>query len=834
MKLPRIAIPALLAACTLNAATPPGGGHDAESFDAGWTFSRYGLQGDGTKRPEPANMEAPEFDASAWRKLDLPHDFGIEGPFRYDLSGSTGKLPWRGIGWYRKKFTVPASDAGKRTYLDLDGAMSDAKVYCNGQYAGGWPYGYASFRVDLTPFLKPGAENVVAVRTDTEKCDSRWYPGAGIYRHVWLVKTSPVHVAQWGVFVTTPEISADKAKVNLAVTVENHAGAAATATLETDIFELGADGKPGAKVASCASANLTVAEGKESSASLTAEIASPKLWSTTSPSRYLARTVVKIGGAAVDTYDTPFGVRTIKATAHDGFLLNGKRIEIKGVCNHHDLGALGAALNDSALERQLVKLRDMGCNAIRTSHNPPAPELLELADRMGFLVWDETFDCWAKGKGKNDYSRFFKEWSERDTVALAHRDRNHPSVIIWSIGNEVHEQQDVELTKHLADIMRAEDPTRPISRADNSPDKARASGAVLSLDIMGINYFFNQQAKWDADPRYKNMPTIGSETSSAISSRGVYLFGRKRADWQCDADDVVNWGKSPDDQFRINAKYPHLLGEFVWTGFDYLGEPTPYGSGDATQLLNFRDDPTKRAQLEKELAELAKKVSPSRSSYFGIIDLAGFPKDRFYSYQAHWRSELPMAHLLPHWTWPERVGQKTPVQLFTSGDEAELFVNGVSQGRLKKTPGKDFRLVWPEVVYQPGEIKVVAYKDGKEWATDTVKTAGDAAKLTLAPERTAIRTDGKDLAYVAVRIEDKAGVLAPRANNAVKFTVTGAGAFVAADNGDATSFESFQSPSRKAFNGLAMVIVKATGPGPITVRAESEGLAPSETVLNAK
>lgn len=812
------------------------GATNFESFDQGWLFSRFGLQGDGITVAEPKGLEKLEVSDAAWRKLDLPHDWAIEGPFRIELTGETGKLPYKGIGWYRKHFTVPASDAGKQIFLDFDGAMAYAQVWVNGQYVGTWPYGYSSFRMDLTHYLKFGQKNVVAVRLDTEKWNSRWYSGAGIYRHVWMVKTNPVHVGQWGTYITTPEVSNAAALVKMDVTVDNQGTSSVEATVQTAIYELDGNNKPGAKVASFNNSTVRVDAGKSAATSVKATVLKPKRWDITSPNRYLAQTTVSVNGKVVDTYNTPFGIRTIEFTARNGFLLNGRRVEVQGTCNHHDLGALGAAINTSGLRRELSILKQMGCNALRTSHNPPAPELLELADQMGFLVWDEAFDAWKNGKKKNDYNKLYDEWHEKDLKALVHRDRNHPCVFIWSIGNEVMNQRDVEMTKHLADIVRSEDPTRPVSNGYNDPDGAREVGAVVGIDIMGVNYFFEQQPRWDADPRYANKPTIGSETSSCVSSRGEYFFGKEPEyqSWQITSYDSAKpgWGCTPDEQFRTNAKFPHLLGEFVWTGFDYLGEPTPYNS-DETNLLNFRNDPAKKAELEAKLAELSKNKAPSRSSYFGIVDLAGFPKDRFYLYQSHWRSDFPMAHILPHWNWPERVGQVTPVHVYTSGDEAELFLNGKSLGRKVKVAGKDFRLVWDDVAYQPGELKVVAYKNGKQWASDMVKTTGGAAKLNLSADRGTIASDGADLAYITVKVQDKEGLTVPRTHPLIKFEVEGPGEIVATDNGDATSFVPFQSHEREAFNGLALVIVKAKkgAKGTFKVKAISNGLVKGEATV---
>jgi beta-galactosidase len=813
------------------------GESNTQSFDDGWLFSRFGLQADGTSRIEPAGLENLQVEESGWKNLTLPHDWAIEGPFRIELTGETGKLPFKGIGWYRKHFNVPAADAGKQIFLDFDGAMAYAQIWLNGHYIGTWPYGYNSFRMNLTPFLKFGAENIVAVRLDTEQWDSRWYPGAGIYRHVWMVKTNPVHVDHWGTFITTPKISNQSAAVKMEFTISNESKSSVDATVKTEIFELSVNNLPGVKVASFDSAKLTIAAGSNSIASTQAIVKNPKRWDIISPNRYLALTTVALGGKVVDTYRTSFGIRSIEFTAHKGFLLNGRRVEIKGTCNHHDLGSLGAAFNTSALRRQLTILKEMGCNSLRTSHNPPAPELLELADQMGFLVWDEAFDCWKHGKKKLDYNKLYDEWHEKDLKAMVHRDRNNPCVFIWSIGNEVMDQQDVEMTKHLADIIRGEDTTRPVSNGYNDPDGGRASGAVVALDVMGVNYFFSQQPKWDADPRYANKPTLGSETSSCVSSRGEYFFGGEYKNWQISSYDNAfpGWGCSPDEQFRTLAKFPNLLGEYVWTGFDYLGEPTPYNS-DETNLLNFRNDSSKMAELQLKLAELRKNKAPSRSSYFGIVDMAGFPKDRFYSYQAHWRPNLPMAHILPHWNWSERIDSVTPVHVYTSGDAAELFLNGKSLGKKTKEAGQDFRLVWNNVIYQPGELKVVAYKNGKYWATDIVKTTGDAAKLSLSVDRNVIAADGADLAFITVKVQDKDRLTVPGAHPLINFKVEGNGEIVSTDNGDATCYTSFQSHEREAFNGMALVIVKAKKgtAGNFKVIAASNGLTQGNAIVKIK
>ncbi len=470
---------------------------------------------------------AIDFDDSAWRKLNVPHDWGIEGPFRDELPGDTGKLPWRGIGWYRKHFTVPAADQGKRVFIDFDGAMANAKVWLNGEYVGTWPYGYNAFRLELTPLLKFGRENTLAVQLDTVHWGSRWYPGAGIYRNVWLVKTSPVHVGQWGAYVTTPSITAEKGDVKLAVAVDNQTEKAITASVQSDIYELTPAGKTGRKAASTAAVEKQIAGGGTATIDLNATVQQPALWDLDKPNRYLARTAVTVDGEVVDSYDQPFGFRTIEFTPRDGFKLNGRRVPLQGTCNHHDLGALGAAFNFRALERQLEILKEMGCNALRTSHNPPAPELLELADRMGFVVMVEAFDCWQSGKTANDYSRLFAGWHEQDLRAMVRRERNHPSVIMWSIGNEIFEQNGPRFSKMLRDIVHAEDATRPVTAGCNNADAA-VNGFQAGVDVFGLNYNTGSFARALAHPGNENKPMYSSESSSCVSSRGEYFFPPKK------------------------------------------------------------------------------------------------------------------------------------------------------------------------------------------------------------------------------------------------------------------------------------------------------------------
>ncbi len=780
----------------------------------------------------------PGFDDSSWRQFDLPHDWGIEGPFSSAGNGGTGRLPFYGVGWYRKKLMIPAADAGKSFFLDIDGAMSYAAVWLNGRLAGGWPYGYASWRVDLTPYIQPGGENQIAIRLDNPANSSRWYPGGGIYRNVWLVKTSPVHVGQWGTCLTTPEISSISAAIRLNVTVDNDSEQEADVTVATEIFPLTENGsRAGRAAAAIAPVSVRVPPHTSATAEGKGTIANPKLWGPApqqKPNRYVAITTLRRRGEAVDSYETVFGIRSLKFDPDEGFSINGEHIKLNGVCDHHDLGALGSAVNYRALQRQLEMLAEMGANAIRTSHNPPAPELLELADKMGFMVMDETFDCWLRGKTPNDYSRLFSEWHEQDARMLVRRDRSHPSVIMWSIGNEVGEQGQSEagaaVARELNEIVHQEDPTRPTTSAMNM---ARADSPFPAMiDTAGLNY--QGAGIRNAPPQYpvfhQNFPNkfvFGSETASTISSRGEYFFpvaaglgavagpnsGEDPERHQVSSYDLyfAPWAASPDKEFAAQERYLFIGGEFVWTGWDYLGEPTPFDS--------------------------------SRSSYFGIIDLAGFKKDRFYLYQAHWRPDFPMAHILPHWSWTERIGLKdatgnaatTPVHVYTSGDEAELFLNGKSLGRKKREPFQ-YRIRWDEVIYEPGELKVIAYKQGKQWATDSVRTAGNPAALQLKPDRETIAGDSLDLSFITLSVLDRAGMRAPRAKNLIYFSIRGPGEIVATDNGDPTDFTVFPSKDRNAFNGMAMVIVRAKRgqTGKITVTAQADGLAAAEAVITAK
>ena len=788
-----------------------------ESLDRGWTFARFGPMPDGTTRPEPDGLERPGASESGWRTLDLPHDWGIEGPFRADLPGNTGKLPWAGIGWYRKRLTLPRlPEGGGRVYLDLDGAMSHPKVFVNGTLAGEWAYGYTSFRVDLTPHLKPG-ENQLAIRLDNPPDSSRWYPGGGIYRHVWLVKTGPVHLAPDGIFVKTPRPDT----LTVTAEIENHTGGAVATSLRHELLWAG----------------RAVARTETD----TLAVPSPKLWSVEKPNLYTLRTTLFQGGKEIDRADTAVGIRTVAWDAEKGLLLNGKRVELKGVCNHHDLGILGTAVHERAIERQLELLKELGCNAIRTSHNPPAPELLDACDRMGFVVLDEAFDCWRRGKTKNGYHLDFDAWHERDIVALVRRDRNHPCVVTWSSGNEIPEQGSAAgaaLSRELTALFHREDPTRSVTAGCND-GRAGSNGFSETIDLFGYNYKPHLYEGFHA--RYPRQLVYGSETSSCVSSYGEYFFPVEQDkskgffNYQCSSYDLYAppWAMKPELEWEGIDKNPFVAGEFVWTGFDYLGEPTPYNN-DSTNGLNFTNPDERKKALA--LFEKLGGKSPSRSSYFGILDLCGFQKDRFFLYQSRWRPDLAMAHLLPHWNWAGREGQVTPMHLYTSGDEAELFLNGKSLGRKKKAPF-EYRLVWDDVLYAPGELRAVAYKKGKRWAETSRRTTGEPVQLTLTADRPKIAGDGRDLSFVAVAVTDARGEVVPTASPLVRFELLGEAAEMAAlGNGDATDLTGFQGTQYAAFHGLALAIVRARhdGKGSVRLRASADGLRGAELTLSVE
>ena len=777
------------------------------------------------------------------RSLDLPHDWGVDGAFDQTYPGESGKLPWWGKAVYRKQLEITAEELEtKDIRLEIDGAMSHATVSVNGTELGGWPYGYASFAVDLTPALKAGS-NEIAVCLDNPEESSRWYPGGGLYRNVWITKTAKTSVAHWGTYVTaevrnirTMAKVAD-AGLTLRVTLR-HAGEKTVGMVRTQIISQdryrgeGEDMVVNRVVAETRSIEY-IEDGK--TVWQTFDLQQARLWSPDDPVMYLARTTVETPDEVLDTYETPFGVRLAEWRA-DGFYLNGKKTFLKGVCLHHDAGALGAVWNDDAWVRRLKMLKEMGCNAIRTSHNPPAPEFLDLCDRMGFLVLDELTDTWTVPKKEHGYAELFDEWVEKDLVAMIHRDRNHPSVIAWSIGNDCGEQgmpEKWEIPRRLTNICHREDPTRPTTAGNDNPWAASQPYAE-TIDLYGFNYKPHLYASFrDSHP---GKPLYGSETASCISTRGYYRFPveeEKGKGWSMEAPFQVSsydlyapgWASKPDYEWEFEDQVPECAGEFVWTGYDYLGEPTPFNM-DPSVLTNFHTDEEREA-FKKMVAGWGQTIAdvplPSRSSYFGIIDLAGFPKDRYWIYQARWRPELPMVHVLPHWTWPGREGLVTPVHVYTSGDEAELFINGKSQGRKAK---EGYRIRWDDVVYQPGTVKVIAYKDGAVWAQEEVRTAGPVKRAVLTTDFA-----GEDLAFITARLEDKDGTLVPDADNLLAFNVKGPAVLVATDAGDPTSHTPFHSPELRAFHGLASAVVRRTGPGPVTVSVASDGLKTAKIIL---
>ncbi|OGX91594.1 beta-galactosidase GalB [Hymenobacter coccineus] len=818
--MPRPALPLkFLAAALLLLAARPATAQSRHEYllDTNWKFSKGDV-------PGAAN---PAFKDAKWQTVRVPHDWAIAGPFNgnNDLqevkieqnneakatqkSGRTGGLPFIGTGWYRRRLAVPKFGAGQRAVLLFDGAMSNAHVFVNGKEVGFWPYGYNSFSFDITSFLNPGGGDVLAVRLQNQPEASRWYPGAGLYRNVHLIVTDDVHIPVWGTYLTTPTITAEFAKVKLRTTVATPTGDFQPLRLDTEIRDAAG------QVVATTSTPLAATDGLEFEQNLV--VPQPKLWAPETPVLYTASSKLYAGDALKDTYTTRFGIRSFKFEAGKGFSLNGQPRKFKGVCNHHDLGPLGAAINTAALRRQLTLLKDMGCDAIRTSHNMPAPELVSLCDEMGFMLMVESFDEWKTPKVKNGYSQYFDAWSEKDLVNMVHRDRNHPSVIMWSIGNEVPDQSAPgggKIAKRLQDIVHREDPTRPVTAGMDRIDAAISNNFASVLDIAGFNYKPNQYEK--ANEKLPQGFILGTETASTVSSRGVYKFPAVLAKQKMYPDNQSSsydleacvWSQTPDEEFVKQDDLNFVIGEFVWTGFDYLGEPTPYD-----------------------------EKWPSHSSYFGIIDLATMPKDRYYLYRARWNTTQATLHLLPHWTWPGREGQVTPVYCYTNYPSAELFVNGQSQGRQTKGPSDQpqtrYRLMWKDVKYAPGALKVVAYDaQGKAVAEETVQTAGKPDHIRLVADRPALAADGQDLAYVTARVEDAQGNLCPNATNELKFAVSGAGTFRAVGNGDATNLEPFQKPQMKAFSGQVMAIVQASNKaGALRLKATGAGLKSGEIEL---
>jgi beta-galactosidase len=774
------------------------------NFDKGWHFNLGDVSG----------AEQPGFSDVSWRELNLPHDWSIEGKFSKDNPATPegGALPG-GIGWYRKTFMEPASAKNKLVYIDFDGVYQKSTVWINGHELGFRPNGYISFRYELTPYLNFGGENTIAVKVDNSvQPNSRWYSGSGIYRNVWLVTTSKVAVDHWGTYVTTPEVSAQSAKVKLQVKVRNNGGASAI-NLKTTIYD--AAGR------AVATSGEMIAKDKLQDSVITSKqsltVINPVLWSVDRPYLYKVVTKVFAGSVPVDEYTTPLGIRYFNFDADKGFSLNGKHLKILGVCDHHDLGSLGSAVNYRALERQLQILKAMGCNGIRTSHNPPAPELLDLADKLGFIVMDEAFDCWEWGKVKYDYHLYFKQWHKRDLEDQVLRDRNHPSVFIWSIGNEIPQQGDtsaLRIAPELAAIVHSLDKTRPITTANDRPDTTNKIIKSGAIDLVGYNYHEYDYGKFHS--RYPGRKFIATETTSGLEMRGYYEmpsdsiriwpsrdgkpYGNAAHDVSAYDNTRPPWGSTHEMTWKVMKKYDFLSGFFIWTGFDYLGEPTPYSW-------------------------------PSRSSYFGIVDLAGFPKDVYYMYQSEWTNK-PVLHIFPYWNW--KPGQMVDIwAYYNNADEVELYLNGKSLG-IKKKIGDDLHVMW-RVPFTPGTLKAVSRKDGKVVLTREIHTAGAPAKIELVADRKLINADGKDLSFITVKILDKDGNVVPDADNKVNFKLSSNATIAGVDNGDEVSHDPFKADYRKAFHGLALAIVQAKEtPGNITFSATADGLQGATVVIKAK
>jgi beta-galactosidase len=922
-------------------------GRQIASFNSDWKFAKGSQPG----------AEKVDFDDSAWQAVRLPHDWAISGPFNPSENGYAGKLPWKGEGWYRKTFTLDKAGEGRRVYLDFDGVMAFPKVYVNGQLAGQWDYGYMSFRVDATPCVKFGQSNTVAVYVDTRNHGTRWYPGAGIYRKVTLMICDPVHVAHWGTVITTPQVSDAEATVRIRSTIENDLDAESQVRIVTMLLDPA--GKPVAKAGKTEAVPARGSRDTEQSV----VIPNPQRWDIDKPRLYTAKVVVRVGDKVTDTDTVLFGIRTFEFTANDGFHLNGRRVQLHGVCLHHDQGPLGAAFYPRAMERQLEIMRDMGVNAVRTSHNPPSPDLLDLCDRMGFVVWDEAFDKWDGTADRVRGEPPLEPYGEKQIRNFVMRDRNHPSVVVWSIGNELNggDRDGItpERVKFMSDFVRKCDLTRPVGMACHIPGLAEQPN-FDALDLTGWNYM-RRYATYRQ--RYPDKPIIYSESASALSTRGFYELPLPNEKTEYSKQLQVNsydlnaaaWSDIADSEFQLMEKDKFVAGEFVWTGFDYLGEPTPFSQ-------------------------------EAKSSYFGIVDLAGIPKDRYYLYRGYWRPDTTTIHILPHWNWPDRVGQNVPVFVYTNGDSAELFLNGKSLGRRTKgvlpdrpvnfakgkpvtasseesgkgnlkalandgdnstrwcaadgstgqwwqvdlgqeqpvrylllefereaknygyqvkastdastwqtVASKDtsrqpqwggptqashdvnvqarylrieftqlqggawagikefgvypaktessycdvtykYRLRWNDVVYEPGELKAVGYKDGKSIGEATMRTAGAPATIRLTPDRKELAATGEDLCYILVEALDNKRTLCPLADNLVRFKIDGPAQIAAVGNGDPMSVEPFQADYRKLFFGKAMLILRTKDGqgGAVHVTAESDGLTSGETTVQCR
>jgi beta-galactosidase len=779
-----------------------------KSFNEDWKFYL------GDNKGDPSTLNFPD---QHWRSLRLPHDWSIELPFDKDSPTGTGGGALRGgSGWYRKIFSLATTMRGKKVFIDFDGVYMNGEVFINGRSMSTRPNGYISFRHDLTPYLKYGTEkNVIVVKVDNSKQpNSRWYSGSGIYRNVWLTITDRVRVHQWGVHVTTPVVNKEKATLRFAIKIVRGPRSSQQLTIQTVLYD---------KTGKRAGRALTVQTTSADTVHLTQEmtIEKPELWSVDNPAMYRAVTKVLEGEKVLDEYNTPVGIRYFHFDPDKGFFLNDKHVKIRGVCMHHDLGCLGTAVNTRALQRQLEILKAMGCNGIRTSHNPPAPELLDLCDKMGFIVMDEAFDMWAKSKTPYDYHLYWEKWHRLDLEDQILRDRNHPSVFMWSLGNEIGEQWGKDtsgrmILRELVDITKRLDKTRPTVTANNEINTWNNLLQAKADDMIGYNY---NHTKWDSvHYRWGKKPFIVTESVSSLQSRGHYDMPsdsirqwpprwdlpveKANPDTTCSAYDNCHapWGSTHEASLRMLEKYPHVSGMYIWTGFDYIGEPTPY-------------------------------PWPARSSYFGIVDLAGFPKDVYYLYQSVW-TDKPVLHIFPHWNWTK--GQTIDIwAYYNNADEVELFVNGRSAG-VKKKQGDDLHVMW-RTIFEPGTIKAVSRKNGKTILTKEIKTAGSPARLELLADRKIINADGYDLSFVTVKVVDKDGNLVPDASHSISFTTNGEGIVAATDNGHQTDLTSFQSATRKAFKGMCLAVIRSKGKtGDIKLMATADGLPTANLTITAK
>ena len=805
------------------------------TFTKGWKFTR-------NDSPE---FISPDYNDAKWESVVVPHDWAIYGPFSIhndkqnvaisqdgqkdamEHAGRTGGLPFVGVGWYRLNFEVPELAKDQKATLIIDGAMSNAEVFVNGEKAGYWPYGYNTFHLDVTPFVKVGKGNQLAIRLENQPESSRWYPGAGLYRNVHLLVTNDAHVPVWGTQLTTPIVNKEMAKVSIITTLDKGKKANADYRIETSIVN------PQGKVV--ANETESLSRFKNDTFEQDFLVSNPELWDVDSPSLYKAVSKIYDGNKQIDEYETVFGIRSIEIVPDKGFYLNGELVKFKGVCNHHDLGPLGAAVNEAAIRRQVTLLKEMGCNAIRTSHNMPAPELVKVCDEMGMMVMVETFDEWKTAKCENGYNKIFDEWMEKDLVNTIHHFRNNPSVVMWCIGNEVPDQWKAfwgpKLSYEMQAICHREDPTRPVTQGMDMPDAVVNNNMAAVMDVAGFNY---RPHKYQEN--YHKLPQrliLGSETASTVSSRGIYKFPverqsmKKYPDHQSSSYDVEHcgWSNLPEDDFIMHEDLPYCMGEFVWTGSDYLGEPTPY----------YTD-------------------WPSHSSLFGIIDLASLPKDRFYLYRSHWNKGAETLHILPHWNWEGREGEVTPVFVYTNHPTAELFINGKSQGKRTKDLSvtiensndstsraefkrqKRYRLMWMDTKYEPGTVKVVAYNEqGQAVAEKEIVTAGKPHSIKLEADRNVLTADGQDLAYVTVSVVDKDGNLCPMDTSEISFKVKGAGFYRAGANGNTVSMEQFHKPKMKVFSGQMTAIVQTNEtPGTITLEATSSKLKSGKLVLTSE